>query len=168
MTPYATADDLATYMDPDAETPTVPPLATVLLRSAQSLVLDATAAAVYSTNSDGHATQAGVREAIRDAIMEQASAWSLHSIDPRKGAGQVKREVSSKSLLGGSVSYVANPSRDTYLADLASGTHLTPAAWTILDNAGLISNAIGGGRVAHDHVTIVATYGGAPIEGDTP
>jgi len=148
MTPYADAADLAHYMDPDAETPAVPPLATVLLRSAQQLVLDATAGAVYSVDANEHATDVPTHDAIKDAIMEQASAWSLHGIDPRKGAGQAPRQVASKSLLGGSVSYVADPARDTYLSDLASGQQLTTAAWTILRNAGLISNRVttGAGR----------------------
>lgn len=142
MTPYADAADLAAYMDPDNSTPTPPPLATILLRSAQQLVLDAIVAAVYAVDANEHATSVPIHDAIKAAIMEQASAWALHSIDPRMGAGQAPRQVSSKSLLGGSVSYVADPARDTYLSDLASGQHLTTAAWTILVNAGLISTAI--------------------------
>lgn len=147
MTPYADAAELAAYIDPDTEAPPVPPLATVLLRSAQHLVLDAIAAAVYSTDANEHATDVPTYDAIKTAIMEQASAWSLHGIDPRKGAVQAPRVVASKSLLGGSVSYVADPTRDGYLTDLASGQSLTQAAWTILRNAGLISNRVstGGG-----------------------
>ena len=142
MTPYADAAELAAYMDPDSESPAVPPLATVLLRSAQQLVRDATAGAIYDTDANEHATDAAKHAALKTATMEQASAWSLHGIDPRKGAGQAPRQVASKSLLGGSVSYVADPTRDTYLSDLASGQHLTTAAWTILRNAGLISNRV--------------------------
>lgn len=142
MTPYADAADLASYMDPDNPNPEVPPLATILLRSAQQLVLDATVAAVYRVDVNEHAVDVPTHDAIRDAILEQASAWQVHNIDPRKGAVQAPRRVSSKALLGGQVSYVADAAADTYLSDLASGQHLTSAAWTILVNAGLISNHV--------------------------
>jgi len=145
MTPYADAADLAHYMNPDAQTPEVPPLATVLLRSAQQLVLDAIAGAVYRVDANEHATDVPTHDAIKGAILEQASAWQLGGVDPRKGAGQAPRQVASKSLLGGSVSYVADPARDTYLSDLASGQSLVYSAWIILRNAGLITNRVNTG-----------------------
>lgn len=168
MTPYATPADLAEYLNPDDETPAVPPLATILLRSAQTLVLDTIAAAIYRVDTDEHATDTATHDAIKNAIMEQAGSWSLHEIDPRKGAPQVQRRVASKSLLGGSVSYVADPTADTYLSDLASGQSLTLAAWRILREAGLITTRVGPGSGGRDHTTIVATYGGATIDGGTP
>ena len=70
MTPYADAAELAAYMDPDSESPAVPPLATVLLRSAQQLVLDATAGAIYDTDANEHATDAAKHAALKTATME--------------------------------------------------------------------------------------------------
>lgn len=134
----------------------IPPLATVLLRYAQALVLDAIAAAIYAVDVNEHATDPDTYTAIKTAILEQAQAWSLAGIDPRKGAGQVGRQVASKSLLGGSVSYVTDPTRDSYLSDLASGAHLTLSAWRILRNAGLIVS------------TVVSGYGPDPIVTGTP
>lgn len=139
---YATAAELAAYMDPDSESPAIPPLATILLRSASELVLDATAAAVYVTDENGMPTHLDTLTAFKAATMEQASAWSVHGIDPRKGAGGAQRRVASKGLGGATVSYTADPAADTYLSDLASGAHLTLAAWRILNNAGLISNRV--------------------------
>lgn len=137
---YATPAELARYLDPDATAPTVPPLATVLLRSASQLVLDYTAGATYRADAEGRPTDVIKLAGVKNATMEQASAWSLHGIDPRKGAAQVSRRVASKSVTGVSVSYVADPAADTFLSDLASGQALTAAAYLFLVNAGLISN----------------------------
>lgn len=146
MTPYATPTELAHYMDPDADpVPAPPALATVLLRSASQLVADAIAAKVYAVDSDGLPTVSAQLAAVKDATCEQAQAWSLNGIDPRKGPAQVARRVSSKSAIGISVSYVADPNSDSYLSDLARADSLTSAATTILDNAGMLSNRVGTG-----------------------
>jgi hypothetical protein len=137
---YATPAELAAYLDPDAVTPVVPPLATVLLRSASQLVLDAIAGAVYRADVAGLPTDPGTLAAVKNATMEQASAWSLHGLDPRKGAAQASRRIASKSVTGVSVTYVADPAADGYLSDLAGGQSLTSAAYRFLLNAGLISN----------------------------
>lgn len=142
MTLYATPAELAHYLDPDASAPEVPPLATVLLRHASSLVAGATAAAVYRVDAEGLPADTKLREALRDATCEQAGQWSLHGLDPRKGATQLTRLVASKSLNGASVSYEANAAAQAALNALASGDELTAAAWAILDNAGLISSRI--------------------------
>ncbi len=142
MTTYATAAELAAYIDPDSTEPATPALATVLLRTASEMVRDYTAAAVYVTDAEGMPTHLDTLTAFKAATMEQASAWSLHGIDPRKGAAGVGRRVASKSLGGASVSYAADPAADTYLSDLASGAALTLSAWRILNNAGLISNRV--------------------------
>lgn len=147
---YATAAELATYMDPDNPNPQPPPLATVLLRMASELVRDATAGAIYVTDAQGMPTDLATLTAFKAATMEHAQTWSLHGIDPRKGAAGVVRRVASKSLGGASTSYVADPAADTFLSDLASGTSLTLAAWRILDNAGLISNRAQTGPSGHE------------------
>lgn len=165
MIQYATPEELAAYLDPDAAEPVVPPLATVLIRSASQLVLDATAAAVYDTDENGLPTKAAYLDAMRDATCEQASAWSLNGIDPRKGASQVARRVASKALNGAQVSYVADPKADSYLSDLASGEALTLAAWRILDNAGLISNRVATGGANAD-VWPLRTQVFDPLTGD--
>lgn len=142
---YATPAELAAWLDPDAETPTVPANATVLLRAATELVRDAASNAVYRTDSTGAAIDSHVSDALRDATTEQASAWSLNGLDPRKGPQQAPRRVASKGLNGASVSYVADSAADTALSELASGKSLTASAWRILDNAGLVSTRVSTG-----------------------
>jgi len=154
MPVYATAAELATYMEPDAPEPPAVPRATVLLRAASELVLDATAAAVYVTDSDGMPTELHTLTAFKAATMEQASAWAAHGIDPRKGAAGVGRRVASKGLGGATVSYVADPAADTYLSDLASGAALVTSAWRILRNAGLISNRVETGAGGHERFNV--------------
>lgn len=140
---YATPAQLAAYLDPDATEPPTPPLATVLLRSASALVRDATKTALYNVDrATGLPTDQGILSMLADATCEQAAAWSVNGIDPRKGAGQVQRRVASKALGGASVSYVADPAADTYLSALASGQSLVLSAWTMLRNAGLIPNVV--------------------------
>lgn len=151
---YATAAELAAYMDPDNPTPATPPLATILLRSASALVLDATAAAVYVTDAEGMPTHLDTLAAFKAATMEQASAWSVHNIDPRRGPTGAARRVASKSLGGASVSYVTDPAADNYLSDLASGASLTLSAWRILRNAGLISNRVETGGGGHERFNV--------------
>ncbi len=154
MTVYATAAELAAYMDPDSANPATPPLATVLLRAASALVDDETSGAIYTADENGMPTALPVLTAFKAATMEQASAWSIHGIDPRKGAGGVARRVSSKALGGAQVSYVADAAADTYLSDLASGAHLTDAAWRILHNAGLISTRVITGANGHERFNV--------------
>lgn len=162
---YATPAELAQFLDPDAAEPPVPPLATVLLRSASQLVLDAIAAATYRTDAEGKPTDADTLTAVKNATMEQASAWSLHGIDPRKGAVQVNRRIASKSVTGVSVSYVADPAADSYLSDLASGRALTSAAHLFLVNAGLISNRVRTGSGGVELFNVAQRYYD-PLTGD--
>lgn len=140
--PYATPLDLARYLDPDSADPEVPAKATVLLREASARVRRATAAAHYYTDSDGMPTDEAVQDAMRDAACEQATPWALWNLDPRKGAAQVPRRISSKSLGGASVSYTADAAADAALGVLASAEGISPQAFEILDQAGLISNQV--------------------------
>jgi hypothetical protein len=155
---YATPAELAAYIDPDAVAPAPPALATVLLRSASQLVLDAIAAARYAATAEGLPKDATLLAAVQNATMEQASAWSLHSIDPRKGAASAARRVASKSLTGVAVSYVKDDAADTAASELASGKSLTRPAWLILDNAGLISNRVRTGSGGVETFNVAQRY----------
>lgn len=137
---YATPTELALYIDPDATNPTPPPLATVLLRTAAALVQRAIAAAVYTVDADELPTDPILRAAVKNATCEQASAWSINDIDPRKGAAGLKPIVTTKALDGVSVGYGQSAPIQQALVELAAGDSLTSAAWLYLSNAGLISN----------------------------
>lgn len=153
MEPYATPEELAAYVHPDDDPPAAVPDATVLLRSASQLVTDAIAGAVYAVDDDGHPTLAANLTAVKDATMEQASAWSLNGIDPRLGEQQVARRIKSKSLGNGAASTTYEDGSSDLLR-LASGQYLTDAAWLILANAGLTSNraSTNGGAVERFNV----------------
>lgn len=150
---YATPDELAVYItgDPGAEAGADAATYTVRIRQASRLVQHAIQSAVYATEND-LPTDVGKRDAVREATMEHASAWLAANIDPAAGAGQLARGVQSKSLSGpggtASVTYTADAG-ETHRLLLAEGQELTPAAWLILENAGLVSNrvsVIGEGR----------------------
>lgn len=142
---YATPAELAAFVDPDTKPPAAVPLATVLLRKASGLVTDAISGLVYQTDSEGVPTLQRYRTAVRDATLEQASAWAVNGIDPRKGASQIKRRIKSKSLGNGSVSTTYEDGSPELLV-LATGDELTNDAWLILSNAGMISNRVAGSR----------------------
>lgn len=140
MLTYATPEELAAWIDPDADpTPARPTNAAKLLRTASGLVDDALIASLYATDDTGLPTMPKVLQAVKDATCEQAAAWVLAGIDPALGASQLKRVVQSKSLSGVSVTYQASLS-DAYKATLADARELTPAAWSILQRAGLLTN----------------------------
>lgn len=139
MIQYGSPEDLRAWMDL-AE---VPPLATVRLRHATGLVLDATAAAVYSVDSTGQAREGTpAASALLEATLTQAEAWTLADVDPRKGREQRGRVIESKSLGAKSVKYAIDGAAEAEASALASGQHLVPAAWAILRNAGLITSAV--------------------------
>lgn len=145
---YATPDELAVYItgDPDATAGANAPLYTTRLRSASRLVTRAIESAVYTTDADNLPTDAGKRDAVREATCEQASAWLAADLDPAAGVGQVARRAKSKSLSGpggtASVTYEDDAAQRDALLALASGEELTPAAWDILVTAGLVSNRV--------------------------
>lgn len=138
MIQYGTPDELAAWVDPDTTPPEPVKNATVLLRFASQVVLDATASATYRTDADGKATAPDVLKALTEATLEQASVLSANGIDPRKGVAAASRKVASKSLDGASVSYLADAKLDGYVTALAAGG-IARSAWLILRNAGLIS-----------------------------
>ena len=142
---YASTAQLAAYMDPDSESPTAPANATVLIRAASALIDKAIESAFYAVDSDDLPTDPKVAAALADATCEQAQAWALNGIDPRKSAAvlaQSGRVVASKSLDGISVSYEQNAAATAALTALQSGDYLIPAAMQILRSAGLITSKI--------------------------
>lgn len=143
MIEYATPDELASHIDPDADDPTVPPKARKLIRRASALVSEAISGAVYSTNPQGLPTAPDVLEAVRDATCEQAAAWAAANIDPTAGAAALKPIPTTKALVGASVSYGQSADIQAALVELAEGKTLIPSAWSILVNAGLVSNRVG-------------------------
>lgn len=142
MPVYATPAELATYLDPDAPEPVVPPLASVLLRMASALVADAIAAARYAVDAAELPTKPDLLAAVKAATCEQAAAWSVNNIDPRKGTVGLKPIVTTKSLGGQAVSYGQSAAIQAATVALAAAQDLTAPALAILDLAGLLSNRV--------------------------
>lgn len=144
---YATPDELAAYItgDPEAEAGENTATYTLRIRQASRLVQSAIASAVYAVDGDNLPTDASKLAAVQEATCEQASAWITADIDPAAGTAQLARGVKSKSLSGpggtASVTYEADRG-EAYRVLLAEGQELTPSAWSILDNAGMVSNRV--------------------------
>lgn len=136
--PFATLEDLAEELTGtrDGETPEN---ALPLLRRAEQLVRGAVSAR-FRVGPDGLPTDAGKREALRLATLEQAAAWVRAGIDPREGAQQLTPQVASKSALGVSVSYATPAAATAEREQLARGTELLDTARHQLQLAGLTSN----------------------------
>lgn len=141
MIVYGTPQQLAEWVDPDTTPPEAVPRATVLLRSASQTVLDYTAGAVYATDPDGKAKDPAVLKCLTEATLEQAAALHINGIDPRKGAGGIKRRVSSKKLDSATLTYLADARADSFATDLASGA-LVRTAWLALRSCGLITSQV--------------------------
>ncbi|WP_313816351.1 hypothetical protein [Citricoccus sp.] len=136
---YATEADLTEWTGAEA-----PANAVVLLRSASTLVEQATRNAVYGTFTDGMPSQSRVIDAFRDATCAQASFWAANGLDPAAGSlsEQSTRVASSKSIKGASVSYDAGDTAATKAARVAALSTLCEEAFGILDHAGLITAAV--------------------------
>lgn len=162
MTTYATPEDLARWIDPDATAPEPPANATLLLREATNTVLDVLGGSVYATDRlTGLPTDAATLVAIQSAVLQQAADLASNGIDPRKADGGLRPEVASKSLAGMSVSYVQNGSAAATRAALAGG-QVSSGAWGYLDRAGLLTSRVSTLPVLAD--TYVADR---PIDPDT-
>jgi len=133
---YADIDDLTDWLAPAA----VPADATGLLRSASGLVRSETKTAVYATDADGYPTDTALRTAFREAACAQAKFWADHTIDPSLGAAGVAPLAASKSIGGASIQYSTYVSTAEARAN-AAGT-LSPDAWYILNDAGLLGNPV--------------------------
>lgn len=80
---------------------TAPANLTVLLRSATRLVLDATNPAYYAVDTNtGEAFDTQIANALRDATVIQAAAWSAMGYDPLTG-GVVETSVVQSTKAGG-------------------------------------------------------------------
>lgn len=137
---YATAAELASWMDPDSDPPPTVPLASVLLRLASARV-DEAVTARYVTDAEGMPRDARVRNALRDATLTQAEAWAANGIDPRKTTAELKRQVQSKSLSGGTLSVTYAAAQADLLA-LVTSDGLTALAYGVLLRAGLITTRV--------------------------
>lgn len=135
-TMYAMPADLAEYTGSAA-----PANATVLLRSATALVLDATNQAYYAVDlTTGLPTDAQILAALKQATLIQAAAWAAIGYDPLTG-GVITTSVVQSSKAGASSDTFA----DAQLAAQARADavqHLVPDAVRVLRlNNLLIPNA---------------------------
>lgn len=140
MIVHATEAQLATWTGTAA-----PANAAVLLRSASLLVDRALIGAIYSTDTDGVATDATVLEALSDATCTQAATWAALGIDPTAGpAGATAGQVVRKSIGSATVEYdkgtTSRSAAGTARADAA--VTLTDDALQILANAGLLTTRV--------------------------
>lgn len=134
MRTYATAEDLAA--EPWNSTPTN---AASLLRSASTLIEAKTLTAIYRTTPDGYPASAAVRNIFKDAACAQASYWAANDLDPAAGPVKeaTKRQAASKSIGGASISFESSQSGAQ--ARVAALTELSPEAYNILNNVGLLN-----------------------------
>ena len=130
----ATPGDLATWISDAA-----PNNALALLRSATTLVLDATEGAYYSVDVlTGLATDAQVLGAMRDATCIQAAAWNAIGYDPLAG-GIVTALVKSSKKIGSASFSIAGA--DTAAASQAGASgQLVPEAMKKLQQNNLVGN----------------------------
>lgn len=135
MRVYATTQELTEWL---GEAP-VPADADRLLRSASRIIGSETKTAIYATDTDGYPTDTPLRDAFREATMEQVMFWADHNIKPWLGAAGVAPLAASKSIGGASVQYSTYVSTAEARAN-AAGV-LGPDAWYILDEAGLLNNS---------------------------
>jgi hypothetical protein len=105
----------------------LPANAVQLLRSATSLVLEATASAYYAVDTTtGLATDTATYNALRDATCIQAAAWAAMGVDPALGGVADAKVVQEKSI--GSARLVYANAADAEQAKAASLRNLVPEA----------------------------------------
>jgi hypothetical protein len=130
----ATPSDLATWMQN-----TAPANAIVLLRSASTLVLEATQGSYYLVDPlTGLATDAGVLAAMNQATCIQAAAWGIIGYNPLAG-GVVTTKVKTSTKIGsGAVTYSGG---DAVAASQAAVSDtLVPEALKVLQQNNLLGN----------------------------
>jgi hypothetical protein len=129
----ATPTDLATWTGAAAPANAVP-----LLRSASSMVLEATSTAYYSADDlTGLATETQVLNAMRDATCIQAAAWAALGIDPLTGGVLTSQVKSKKSIGSAHVEYADSAIAAQARADAIAG--LVPDALRLLEQNNLIT-----------------------------
>ena len=118
----------------------VPANATPLLRSASSLVLDATSSSYYAADPvTGLATDPVVAKALSDATCIQAAAWAALGIDPLLG-GVVVASVASEKSIGSAHLKMADAAMAADAKAKALTTLVPQAARKLHDNNLLDSN----------------------------
>jgi hypothetical protein len=138
MSGYVVPTALATPDDLTEWTGTAPANATALLRSATSLVLDATKLAVYCTDDDtGLPTDVNVLAAMRDATCIQAAAWVALKIDPLAGGIDIVGVKTAKHI--GSAGFTVAGAEQAAAQKAAAASSLVPEAVRRLRQQGLIS-----------------------------
>lgn len=102
-----------------------------LLAAATGLVLDATNQAYYAVDpNDGTATDTQIANALRDATIIQAAAWSVMGYDPLTG-GVPQTTVVQSSKAGGASDTFADAAAAAS-ARVAAVNGLVPAALRVL------------------------------------
>lgn len=97
----ATPDDLAVFTQQ-----TAPVNATILLRSATSLVLRETRQAYYPVDpATGLATDTQIAGALQTATLIQAAAWAALNYDPLTGGVLTPSVESSTKMLSSTITY---------------------------------------------------------------
>lgn len=124
--------DLATWMAADA-----PANATVLLREASRMVLDATSTGYYETDDTGMATDAQTAAALNQATCIQAAAWNAIGYDPLAGGVQVSAVKSQKAIGSARIQYADAAQAAQARADAITG--LVPAAVQVLELNNLLT-----------------------------
>lgn len=126
-TMLAQPSDLAAYTGTDA-----PVNATVLLRSATTLVLRATRQAYYPVDpTTGLSTDAQVAAALTEATVIQSAAWAAIGYDPLTG-GVPQTSVVQSSRAGGASDTFADAALAA-AARVAAVTGLVPDAERVLE-----------------------------------
>jgi hypothetical protein len=119
----------------------LPANAVALLRSATSLVLEATGSAYYAVDPNtGLATDTATYNALRDATCIQAAAWAAMGIDPTLGGVADAKVVQEKSI--GSARLVYANAADAEQAKAASLRNLVPEAARKLQLNNLLSSNV--------------------------
>jgi hypothetical protein len=123
----AQPEDLAEWTQTAA-----PANAAVLLRSATSLVLEATRQAYYPVDPlTGLSTDAQIGQALKDATCVQAAAWAALGYDPLTGGVVTSKVASSKKIGTASVQFA--DSQIAAASRAAAATELVPEAERILE-----------------------------------
>lgn len=126
-TMLATPDDMAAYTGT-----TAPANASVLIRSATSLVLRETRMAYYTVDPlTGLATDAQIGGALNLATVIQACAWAGLNYDPLTGGVLTPSVESSTKMLSSTITYADAALAATAMSDAITG--LVPEAQRVLE-----------------------------------
>lgn len=125
--------DLATWTGAAAPANAVP-----LLRSASSLILEATSHAYYAVDPlTGLSTDAQVAGILRDATCIQAAAWAILGVDPLAGGVLTSQVTSAKKIGSASITYADATQAADARADAIAG--LVPDAHRLLEQNNLLT-----------------------------